>query len=69
MIKLKLDRFEELQIQVGKTDDKSIAEYIGVNRSTVYRIKKGKMIPGPDFIASVLKAFPEHPFEDLFFVA
>jgi len=69
MIKLNVVEFERLQQLTKKPDNALIAEYIGVSQSTVWRIKKGKMLPGNEFISAVLKKFPELKFEDIFFVA
>jgi DNA-binding XRE family transcriptional regulator len=67
LILLKKDIFKNLQESCGKQEDTSMAEFLGVSRSTVWRIRTGKMQPGPDFIAAVLNKFPEKRFEDVFF--
>ncbi|MBG9943898.1 hypothetical protein ABE237_15665 [Brevibacillus formosus] len=55
-----------------KFTDKRFAEFIGVSRSQLWRAKlppsDKRFSLGEDFIAKVLSAFPDHTFEDIFFL-
>jgi hypothetical protein len=50
----------------GFESDYALAKAMGVNRSTVSRVRAGELMPGPAFIAGALKALPPVKFEDLF---
>lgn len=50
----------------GLATNKDRGARIGVEQSTVSRIQRGKTLPGVDFIAAALAAFPRLTFEDLF---
>jgi len=69
VIRLRLDRIDEIAIARGLTTDTARAERIGVERSTYSRVRTGEIQPGPRFIAGCLRAFPDLRFEDLFEVA
>jgi transcriptional regulator with XRE-family HTH domain len=66
-IKLKVEEFEKRQKIKGLTDTE-LAELMEVNRSQIWRVKRGENHPGENFIAGALKAFPEASFDDLFFL-
>jgi len=50
----------------GLATNKDRGARIGVEQSTVSRIQRGKTLPGVDFIAATLAAFPYLTFEDLY---
>lgn len=54
-----------LRADFGLTQDKDLADRLGVDKGTVSRVLKGKSAPGPAFIAAMLIAFPVK-FEDIF---
>ncbi|MDN5324136.1 MAG: hypothetical protein PWQ67_2590 [Clostridia bacterium] len=71
-IRLNITKLNELQKKKG-LNDTQLAEKIGVSPSTLWRVKlpindSRYNSPGEDFIAGVLKAFPEICFEDIFFL-
>lgn len=68
MIKLNVEEFTKLQLAAKLRDDKSVAEFVGVSNSTIWRIKHDKMLPGNEFISKILEAFPTKSFEELFFI-
>lgn len=65
-IKLNIEKFNELQ---GDLSDTAMAELLGIGRTQLWRLKKGESRPGQRFIAGFLKAFPDEPFEEYFFVS
>lgn len=48
---LNVERFDALTERLGCTDDQQKAATIGVSRSTLSRIRRGKIQPGARFIA------------------
>lgn len=68
VIRLRVDRIDEIATARGLATDSARAEHIGVDRSTYSRIRNGEIIPGERFIAECLRAFPDLRFEDLFTV-
>lgn len=40
----------------------------GLNRSTLHRVMSKSTVPGEEFIAALLAAFPNHKFDQLFTV-
>lgn len=67
MIRLKRDALEKLQSEM-QWNDTALAEHMGINRVQIWRVKEGHNEPGRDFIAGILKAFPNVSFEDIFFL-
>ena len=66
-VNIKVEKLEQLQ-RTANLSEIALAKKIGVNRTTIYRVKKGKSSPGEDFIAGILKAFPRVKFDELFFL-
>lgn len=66
-VNIRVEKLEELQRKANLTETE-LAQRIGVDRTTIYRVKRGKSAPGEDFIAGALKAFPEISFDELFFL-
>ncbi|MBB4965756.1 transcriptional regulator [Saccharothrix violaceirubra] len=58
--------FDKAARLAGHPSDYSVSQAMGVNRSTVTRVRAGTLHPGPAFIAGALRAFPPLTFEDLF---
>lgn len=50
----------------GWGSDAAIADRIGAERTTVWRVRNGHASPGEQFIAGVLSALPDMEFGDLF---
>jgi hypothetical protein len=48
--------------------DKTIAGPLNINGSTVYRVRTGKLAPGPLFIAAALSTFGPDKFGELFVI-
>lgn len=46
-----------------------LAEVMGISVSQVYRVRQGKRSINQKFIVGAMRAFPEHRFEDLFYLA
>lgn len=67
MIKLKREALEKRQAE-NNWNDTVLAEKIGVNRTQVWRVKEGRNEPGREFIAGVLRAFPDASFDEFFHV-
>lgn len=68
IIKLKTEAFKRLQKDKGFKSDTKLSSAMGINRSTLWRVKKGKCSPGKDFIAGALKAL-EVTFDEIFFLS
>lgn len=68
---LKTDVLDTLQKELEMTDQE-FADYIGISRSQLWRAKRSprdkRFSLGQDFIAKTLGRFPEHAFEDIFFL-
>lgn len=68
---LKTDILDALQKELGMTDQE-FADYIGISRSQLWRAKMPprdkRFSLGQDFIAKTLSRFPQHTFEDIFFL-
>lgn len=50
----------------GTYSDQAIAPKLGLNPSTVYRVRTRRLAPGPTFIAAALTVFGMDKFNDLF---
>ena len=62
-------RFDELEkLQKGK-NDKEFMEGIGMDASTLSKIKSGKAYPSRDFIANILGHYPRAKFNRLFYLS
>jgi len=71
--RLNLKKLKELQKKHNIRFDTDLAEKLNVARSTLWRVRlpvddPRYNAPGKDFIAKILKAFPEATFEELFFL-
>lgn len=66
-VAVKLDQLQRLCELHNLTGQDELAEAMGVNRSTVSRLRCG-YAPGPHAIAGLLTAFPDADFDDLFTV-
>lgn len=64
-VKLRTTAFVQAARTARLHSDYALAQAMGVNRSTVTRIIKGDLQPGPVFIASALKAL-DKDFDELF---
>lgn len=67
MIKLDTETLEAYQSNDG-LNDTELALKMGMNRTQIWRVKEGYNEPGKNFIAGVLKVFPDASFDDLFFI-
>ncbi|MFD7655066.1 transcriptional regulator [Actinosynnema sp. NPDC059797] len=65
-VKLRVEAFEKAARLAGYQSGYSLARAMGVNRSTVMRMLKGSIQPGPVFIGSALAALAPMEFGDLF---
>ena len=66
VIRLRTDRFDVRAQELGLTSNLACAEYIGVDQSTLGRIRKGDVLPGERFIAACLRSKFAPSFEQLF---
>ena len=64
-INIRPGALEKLQ---GKRTDSDYADFIGIDRTMLWRIKTGRNKPGQEFIARVLAAHPDKLFEEIFFL-
>lgn len=68
---LKSNVLEQLQ-QLKNMTDQEFADFIGISRSQLWRARLNpadrRFSLGQDFIAKIMRAFPEMTFEDLFFL-
>jgi transcriptional regulator with XRE-family HTH domain len=65
IIRLRVDQFDQEARQLGLSTDAACAEFIGIDRSTLSRLRKGEILPGERFIGACLAKFPAS-FEQLF---
>lgn len=66
VVRLKTARLRHHAGALGLETDSALAAHLGVPQSTVLRLMSGESRPGELLIASVLTAFPELGFDDLF---
>jgi hypothetical protein len=66
VIRLREDRFDERARELGLTSNLACAAYLGIDRSTLGRIRKGEVLPGEKFIAACLNSKFADSFEALF---
>jgi hypothetical protein len=67
-LSLDLAAFRRACDRYGHDDDGKVAQAFGVNRLTVWRVRTGRMSPGPRFVGGALRAWRGMRFEDLFMV-
>lgn len=64
------DRFRTLTRGMGLVTDEDIADALGLNRVSVWRVRTGHSYPGDAFVARFLRAAQERSrevrFEDVF---
>jgi transcriptional regulator with XRE-family HTH domain len=65
-VELRAAQFKRYAEAQGLSTDSAIAERIGLDRTTVFRLFRGDVSPGERIIATVLIAFPDRRFEDFF---
>lgn len=66
VIRLRQDRFDERAQKLGLSSNTACAEYIGVDRTLLGRIRSGDVMPGEKFIAACLSSGFARSFEALF---
>jgi len=67
-IRMRLDLFDRIAGDRGWRNDTDKAKGIGVDPSVLGRVRRGEVAPGVRFIAGVLTAMPNWPFNELFVV-
>ena len=67
-IRLRALAFETAARRAGFSSDYALARAMKVDRSTVMRVRKGDLHPGPAFIGGALKALSPMRFDDLFMI-
>jgi hypothetical protein len=67
-LRLKLSEYQKLAQPLGWDSDEKAAAAIGVDTTTVWRVRTGRTDPGQRFIAGLLAVAHTHgwAFEDLF---
>jgi hypothetical protein len=68
-VKLRTAQFRRYAEARGFSSDAEIAGHTGLSRTTVFRLLRGDVAPGERIIATLLTAFPDRHFEDLFEIA
>lgn len=64
-IRLRGDRFDAATTEAGLTSNTQIGDALGIDRTTVSRVRRGLTAPGEAFIAAAITHLGK-PFEDLF---
>ena len=64
-LKIRFDRVLALLSATGIDDLRELAELIGVDKSTLWRIQTGRVKPSADVIAKLSAAFPLVPLGEL----
>jgi transcriptional regulator with XRE-family HTH domain len=67
IIRLNIEKFEKAQKDARLTGQE-LAEKMGLHYSTIWRVKKGRLNVGPEFIAGALRCFSNKEFNDLFYL-
>ncbi|GAA1261905.1 hypothetical protein GCM10009634_01620 [Saccharothrix xinjiangensis] len=65
-VRLRGEPFDKAVRLAGFRSDFSLAQAMGVNRSTVMRVRAGSLQPGPAFIGGALTVLAPMTFADLF---
>lgn len=65
-IRLKREQLDKYMRLAGVTTETALADRMGVDKSSVYRVFMNRVTPGEKFIAGLLAAFPTLDFADLF---
>lgn len=65
-LKLREDKFNALRRLAGLTTDAKLADRLGVDATTVYRVLNGKTEMSARFIAGIVDIFGVELFSDLF---
>ncbi|RKT52470.1 transcriptional regulator [Saccharothrix australiensis] len=65
-VRLRVEAFGKAVLLAGFASDYALAAAMGLNRSTVKRVRDGELRPGPAFIGGALKALAPLEFGDLF---
>ncbi len=65
-IRLRFVQFDKAVRLASFPSDYALARAMKVNRSTVMRVRAGRLQPGPAFIGGALKALDPMTFHDLF---
>lgn len=60
------DRLDQLRDAHGIPTDAEFARRIGVDNSTLWRVRKGESIASNEFLAKLAAAFPHASFDSLF---
>lgn len=68
VIRLRADAFAAWMARLRIGTYAQQAEHIGVDASTLRRVRRGEIVPGEQFIAACLAKY-DGPFEDLFEIA
>ena len=63
---LRTESFRRAMALAGFRSEYALSKAMGLNRSSVKRVRAGESMPGPGFIAGALKALAPMAFEDLF---
>ena len=68
-VRLRTAQFRRYAEARGLNNYIEIAGHTGLARTTVFRLLRGDVDPGPYIIGALLTAFPDRHFEDLFEIA
>lgn len=64
MLRLNASKFLELQ---GDRSESNMAKFIGISRSQLWRIKKGRSAVGGEFLSKFKRRYPNESLDDYFF--
>jgi hypothetical protein len=65
-VRVKSGMIEKAMSLSGHRSEYSMAKAMGINRSTLARVRSGQLQPGPSFIAGALIALSPFEFSDIF---
>ncbi|WP_433274668.1 transcriptional regulator [Actinosynnema sp. CS-041913] len=65
-VRLRVKAFGKAALLAGFPSDYALGQAMGLNRSTVKRVRAGELQPGPAFIGGALTALAPMEFHDLF---
>jgi hypothetical protein len=68
-VRLRIPDFMKLTEAQGLMTNDEIGEHVGLDHSTISRLKHGGISAGPRIIAAFLASFPDRHFEDIFEIA
>lgn len=65
-LRLRTEELAKMRKLAGLKTNASLAARMGVDEATVSRVLRGTQVPGPRFMAALVKCFEGYDLDDLF---